>query len=301
MTDESRALMKVNAATLLLALAGPLGKAIHLTPLVISFGRTAFAGCLLYVVGSRMRGHSRIQTRRDFLIFLGLACLVALQSMLFFTSVQVSTVAIALVTLFTYPVVMVFAESWVYGLRLRAQDLVSAALVLVGVVCLAPGLDPGSAAFQGVLCGLGAGLTIPIIILTHKKCLVDRYTSWDILAYEMTMASLILLPFVLTTARPEDMPALVDLGLLAVLGFVTTGFARTLILDSLRLLSGKVVGLTIVMEVVYGAGLAAVFLSEIPGVNEFLGGAVIVGVVVLESVRAERAGRTVAAQKVAGD
>ena len=99
---------------------------------------------------------------------------MSLQSILFFKSVQASTVAIALITVYTYPILMVFLESWFFGGRIRLLGIGSAIIVLIGIFFVTPERHLSNATFQGVIFGVLAGLTIPINLLTRRKFLVGR-------------------------------------------------------------------------------------------------------------------------------
>ena len=58
------------------------------------------------VIGKRLKDHSAVQSRQDFLTFLAIAGLLAVHWVLFFRAVQVSTVATALVGTYTYPILV---------------------------------------------------------------------------------------------------------------------------------------------------------------------------------------------------
>ena len=121
--------------------------------------------------------------------------------------------------------------------------------------------------------------------------LFDRYNSWDISAYEMGLISLILLPFMIYKGSLFRYPGSGDLVLLVVLGVIFTGFARILFVKSQRYLSGKIVGLTLVLEVIYGVIFALILLSAVPTQRELVGGVIVVLAVLFETLRVERKGR----------
>ncbi len=285
MTRSSRALVEVHVAALLYGFIGPFGKAVDLNPHQIVFWRTSLAAVVLLAIARRLKSHTLVKNWADLATFTAIAGLLAVHWVLFFKSIKVSTVAIGLVTTYTYPVLMVFLESWFFNLRLRALDFASAVAVLVGIYYLAPEFDLSDATFQGVIYGVAAGAMIPFIVLIRKKRIIDNYNSWDISAYEMGIAGLILLPFMLDDARLFHVPSTRDLLLIVVLGVVLTGFARILFVDSQRYLSGKVVGTILVLEVVYGVILALVFLAAVPSKREVIGGLIIVTAALFESLR----------------
>ena len=288
MTRSSRALVEVHVATLLYGFIGPFGKAVALNPHQIVFWRTSLAAVVLLAIARRLKSHTLVKNWADLATFTAIAGLLAVHWVLFFKSIKVSTVAIGLVTTYTYPVLMVFLESWFFNLRLRALDFVSAVAVLVGIYYLAPEFDLSDATFQGVIYGVAAGAMIPFIVLIRKKRIIDNYNSWDISAYEMGIAGLLLLPFMLYDGSLFHIPSSRDLLLLVMLGVVLTGFARVLFVDSQRHLSGKVVGITLVLEVVYGVILALILLAAVPSKREIIGGLIIVSVALFESLRSRR-------------
>ena len=296
MTPASRGLFEVHIATLMYGFVGPVGKAVDLAPFQIVFWRSTFAAVVLLAVARRLGSHSPIKTWADLAALTVIAGLLVVQWGFFFKSIKVSTVAIGLLTTYTYPVIMVFLESWFFKLRLRALDFASAAAVLVGIYLLVPEFDLSDATFQGVLYGVTGGAMIPLIILIRKKLVIEKYSSWDLSAYESGIAGLILIPFMLYDTHLFQMPGSGDLLLLVVLGVVLTGCARTLFIDSHRYLSGKVVGVVRVLEVVYGVILALIFFAAVPSNREIIGGLIIVSAALFESLRSR--GFELASRKV---
>jgi drug/metabolite transporter (DMT)-like permease len=288
MTSKVRALVELNIATFLFGFVGFFGKSITLPSNEIVFWRSLLAAVPLYLVGRHLASRSRIRTWGDFLAFLAIAVLIALQTFFFFESVKVSTVAIALITVYTYPVAMVFLEGWFNKERIQFLDFISALLVVVGVSHITPELDPSSSIFKGVGLGLCAGLMVPVIILTRKKYLVGHYSSWDITTYEMGLVTCILLPFMLSGDRLFQIPDQRTVLLLLLLGLLSTGLARILLVRSQRALSGKLVGLILIFEVVYGIAIALVLLSEVPSQREIVGGLFVIAVVLFEALRYNR-------------
>lgn len=285
MTHRSRALIEVHVATLLYGFIGPLGKAVELGPYEIVFWRTSLAAIVIFVIARRLKSRSPIKSWSDLATFTAIAGLLSVHWVLFFQSIKVSTVAIGLVTTYTYPVLMVFLESMFFNVRLRAVDFASAVAVLIGVYCLAPGFDLSDANFQGVLYGVASGAMLPLFILIRKKRIIDRYNSWDISAYEMGIAGLLLLPFMIYNQTLFEIPGTRDLLLVVALGVVLTGFARILFVNSQRHLSGKVVGVTLALETVYGVIIAIILLAAIPSDREIIGGLIILSAAVFESLR----------------
>ena len=300
MSPGTRGLVEVHLATLMYGFVGPVGKAVDLDPFQIVFWRSTLAAVILLVVARRLESHSPIRTWADLATLTVIAGLLVMQWGFFFKSIKVSTIAIGLLTTYTYPVFMVFLESWFFKLRLRALDFASAAAVLVGIYFLVPEFDLADATFQGVIYGVTGGAMIPLIVLIRKKRIIGNYNSWDLSAYESGIAGLILIPFMLHDAHLFRMPGSGDLLLLVVLGVVLTGCARTLFIDSHRYLSAKVVGVIRVLEVVYGVVLALIIFAAVPSNGEIIGGLIIVSAAMFESMRSrwfETADRNVGGER----
>jgi drug/metabolite transporter (DMT)-like permease len=77
--------------------------------------------------------------------------------------------------------------------------------------------------------------------------------------------------------------------LFLLLGTVFTALNQTLYAASLRTLSAKTVSIIATMLPLYASITAIVFLAEIPSVQTIVGGGVVIGAVMIETVRAANA------------
>ena len=96
--------------------------------------------------------------------------------------------------------------------------------------------------------------------------------------------------------RLVDLPAVLvpavwtarDLGAVAVLGFVCTALAHSLYVAAQKRVRAQTAGLISGLETVWGILYALVFLGEASTPQELAGGAVILGVAALSTLRPER-------------
>jgi drug/metabolite transporter (DMT)-like permease len=269
---------------LLFGLSGLFGKYIGLPASLITLGRVLFAALALLVTLLALRARFALQARRDYLLLPLTGAVLALHWTAFFQSVQVATVAIALISFATFPVFVTFLEPLVFRHPLRALDVALALLTLLGVALVVPSVELADATTQGVLWGLLAAGSFAVLSLCNRYY-VRRYSSILISFYQDATAALVLLPFLLTWQQPV---AVGDLLLLAVLGIVFTALAHTLFIQGLRGVKAQTASLISSLEPVYGIVFAALLLAEIPTPRTLLGGALILGVVLYSSWRSSR-------------
>jgi drug/metabolite transporter (DMT)-like permease len=275
-------LLEIHGAVLLFGLAGLFGKWLALSPLIIVLGRVVFAAIVLGLILLLSPRPIRIVRSSDRALFLALGILLAVHWTVFFLSVQVSTVAVGLLSYSSFPVFTAFLEPLVFKKRLEAFNVLFAGICLLGVFLIIPRFTWTDAVFKGVLFGLAAGLTFSVLSIINRL-LTARYDSITIAFGQDAVAALALLPFFFVLK-----PALTakDWGLLAVLGIVCTAASHTLFIDGLRRMTAQTASLISSLEPVYGIALAYFFLREVPAPRTLLGGAMILGAVIVISTRA---------------
>ena len=278
-------LFEIHAAVFLFGFPGLFGKWLSLSPPLIVFGRVSFASLTLFLVLRAARRPLRIRPLRD-LALLGLCGLIlAVHWSLFFRSVQVSSVAVGLLAYSVFPVFTVLLEPLAFKERLDGRSLAFAALCVFGVFLIVPSYDLGDAVFQGVLWGLGAGLTFSVLTLLNRG-LARRQSSLSVAFYQDLFAAAVLLPFVLATCPPVSGRTL---GLLAILGVFCTAAAHGLFIDGLKSVPARTASIISSLEPVYGILLALVFLNEIPSLRTISGGTVILAATAIVTARSGRA------------
>jgi drug/metabolite transporter (DMT)-like permease len=291
MSPHTRNLLRIHVAVLLFGLSGLFGKFLSLEPVVLVFGRVVFASVTLLLVAALWRDGRGSSLRRNadktpspLLAFAALGVLLAAHWTTFFKSVQVSSVALALITFSTFPVFVAFLEPLLFREKLRAVDVVLAALALGGIAILLPSFQLNDRATRGVLWGLASGLTFALLSLLNRKY-VRQHSSITIALYQDVFAALALLPFVIPRWPTFTV---YDGLLLVVLGVLCTAVAHSLFIAGMYGIRTRTASMIACLEPVYGAILAALFLQEVPSARTLLGGGVILGVALYATVRSER-------------
>ena len=203
--------------------------------------------------------------------------LLALHWLTFFHAIQVSTVAIGLIGYATFPIFVTFLEPLLSSQRVRAVDVLSAVVVVIGLVLVAPRFDLSDSGTVGLIWAVVSGALFAVLTL-HNRVLVKENSVLVVALYQHASAALVLLPVVFIQAEvPQSNTVL----LLLILGVFCTALPQILFIKSLAVLKAQFVSIVAGLEPVYGILFAAVFLSEIPGFQTVIGACLVFGAVVI--------------------
>jgi drug/metabolite transporter (DMT)-like permease len=272
MPKPNLALIQVHASVFLFGLSGLFGKFLDLPATVIVLGRTGFAALALGAVLILGRYAARPGSRQDLLGLALLGALLAFHWVSFFRSIQLSTVAMGLLTFSSFPVFVTLLEPLLFKTPWRWRDGAIALLVVAGVTLVIPDYQLGAATTRGAIWGLLSGLSFALLQLMNKGYR-QRYSAVAIAFYQNLFACLSLLvitPLTTLNLNPREV------SLLLVLGVLCTAVAHTLFIESLALLRTQTASVISALEPVYGIALAALLLGEVPPFRTLLGGALIV-------------------------
>jgi drug/metabolite transporter (DMT)-like permease len=277
-----RGVLSANVAVLFFGLAGVLGKLSGLPPPLIVLGRVLFAGLALLAVSLFQRVPLRSKRQRDSFILLGQGGLLALHWTAFFQSINVSNVAIGLLSFSSFPLFTAALEPLLLRQRPGRIQIYAALLILPGIYLLVPSFSLQNRTTLGVAWGLLAGATFALLSVTNRW-LGRAYPSLTISLYQDGAAALVLLPtlfFVGAAAiwRPYE------LLILLILGVFCTALAHTLFIASLRDITAQSASLLASLEPVWGIVFGILLLGDIPRSSTLLGGAVIVCATLLPAV-----------------
>ncbi|MEE8432979.1 MAG: EamA family transporter [Candidatus Desulfatibia sp.] len=110
MTPKRHGMLEIHIAVMLFGLAGLFGKLLALPALVIVFGRTLFASFTLGAILLCSSIPLRTKSRQDRVVLVLLGALLAVHWTTFFHAIQISTVAVGLLTFSTFPLFVTFME-----------------------------------------------------------------------------------------------------------------------------------------------------------------------------------------------
>ena len=275
------ALLALHLAVALFGLAGLFGKTLELSPLVIVLGRTMVAAVALGI--AVIVRHERLGRIEVSLMLNG--AILALHWVTFFLAIQLSSVAIGLLGYAGFPLFTLLIER--RG-RLRGATRVewaTMALVVAGFALLVRHLSWSDDAVQGVALGAVSGVTFAWLAV-RNRALVATHRAMGLAFWQNAWAATWLVVATVPIASTLAPPTLEEVGGLVTLGALCTALAHTLFIASLRRISAHTASVIAALEPVYGIGLAALLLDEMPGTREVLATVLLLTAAVLASHRA---------------
>lgn len=199
----------------------------------------------------------------------------------YFYSLQLSNVAVGMLSLFTYPMITALIEPLFIKVKFDPMYIVLSLMVLLGLYILSPEFNLENSHVVAILFGVLSAFLYSIRNIMSKK-LTASYTGTSIMFHQIAILSVVLFPvlFYMDTSNiPSQMPYIVMLGLL------TTAIGHTMLVSSFKHFSVSTASIITSITPIFGILIAFVFLNEKPNLNTVIGGSLILATVIIESVR----------------
>lgn len=268
---------------ILLGTNGLFAKGIPLDATTITYLRSVIAAVAIAGFLLISRRSPKVRQTKKLLGIYGLGIIMGLHWITFFHSMQIASIAIGMISLFTFPIIVVLMEAAIKGSRAKRQDILSGTLVLMGIVIMAGNelSAPQSATLEGIAWGVISALLFAARNVTQKYYFAD--ISSDKLMLHQTIAiSVMLIGFSQADAIGELSPS--SWAALIALGLLTTAGAHTLLVISYKKLAAKTVAMISCLQPVIGAVLGWWVLGEQPSFYIVIGGLMILAVALHESL-----------------
>lgn len=275
----------LHLAAFMLAGTALFAKLVPLPALDITGLRGGIAAVALLLVMAARRAPLRLPGRRHYAAMLVGGLLFAVHWMTYFHAMQVSTVAVGVVALLTFPVITAVIEPPLLQQRPpHGYALLAGLGVLAGVTLI--GLESGLGG--NVPLGLAVGVFSAVLYSLRnllQKRFLDGVSGPQVMLYQGAITALVFAPFL--SVSPTALSA-GTWGLMLLLGTVFTAVPHTLITHGLRRLSATTVSFTLALQVPYATLLAALVLGETPGPLALIGGALVVAASLFVTARQRR-------------
>jgi drug/metabolite transporter (DMT)-like permease len=208
--------------------------------------------------------------------------LLALHWTAFFQAINVSSVAIGLLSFSSFPLFTAMLEPLLLHQRPSRVQIVAALLILPGIYLLVPSYTLQNQTTLGVMWGVLSGASFALLSVTNRW-LGRSYSSLMISLYQDGIAAIVLLPIFFFTATGSFW-SLHALLILFILGVVCTALAHTLFIASMRDITAQTASLLASLEPVWGIIFGILLLGSNPTARTLLGGAIILCATLLPGV-----------------
>jgi drug/metabolite transporter (DMT)-like permease len=198
------------------------------------------------------------------------AAMLTVMFISFILALSMTTVANVLVVSSSSPFFSALLGWLLLGERVPLRTWIAMAVAIAGIVVMFVQALSGEG-WQGML----LSLVIPVAFGINIAVLRKMHASVDMIP-GILLAGVLSAAVTLPIALPFEASAL-DLGLLAVMGAVQLGLGCILMVIASRHLSAAEIGLTSILETVFGTLAVWVLVGEQPSAATLVGGAMVIG------------------------
>lgn len=283
-SEKLKQLLELNLAIFLISSAAVLVRYIDLHPIVIAFWRGIIAFILLGSMVLLKKQSFKISDAKDRRRLFFSSFLLALHWILYFYALQISNIAVGILSLFTYPAITAILEPIYFKTKFVKRHLILAVVVLIGLYIMSPEIDFSNNTTKGIIAGVLSALVYALRNLSMKSN-IKKYNGNTIMFYQFLWVAILFTPFLFTL---ETEGTLHYFPYILLLGVFTTAVGHTLFAKSFGNFDISTASIISSSQPVFGILLGVLFLHEIPNLQTIIGGAVIVSTVVIESYSTQK-------------
>jgi drug/metabolite transporter (DMT)-like permease len=273
-------LLELNLAMLFISTSGVLGRYIDM-PSPITIGLRALLACIvLFLFCKWKKANLRLQSKdRKTILVSGI--LLGLHWTTYFYALQLSNVAIGMLSLFTFPAITAILEPIILKTKILKVHLFLSLLVLIGIYFLVPNFDLQNSQFKAVGFGVLSAFCYALRNIAMKSK-IDHYDGSVLMVYQLLAIAVCWSPFFFLLDASNLITYLPATILLALL---TTSIGHTLFLYSLKNFSTITASIISCTQPIYGILIGLILLREVPELTTIIGGLIIISTVLAESIR----------------
>ncbi|WP_206486031.1 EamA family transporter [Thalassotalea sp. G2M2-11] len=271
-TQRTHALVALHSAVLLFALSGLFAKWLNMSATTIVFGRAFFCALTLAIVVRVFKRQSLKCSSTVLSAFVLTGGILAFHWVSFFQAIQVSSVAIGLITFASFPIFVSIFEPLFFNEKFYSRTLWQALFTFVGIYLIVPTNNPETSnIYAGVLWGVASALSFAILTLLNRK-FVRGISVKQVAFYQNSFAALFVLPVMLMNPLTISMS---QLSLIVLLGVVFTALAHSLFNYSLKTIKAQTAAVAVSLEPIYGILAAYWLLAESLSMTMVIGGVIV--------------------------
>lgn len=292
MNPTFNGLVSLYAAIFLLAGNGYFAKEISINTFDVTAYRSLVAVLILFLFMKIKQQRIGLASPAHYSLSIALGILLGVHWVTFFYSMRISTVALGMTVLYTYPIITVFLERLFFNKPVRLYDLLIAVVVLFGIWLMASPDSGLGNNVEGVLVGLFSAFCFACRNVTQQRYL-RGYPAYQTIFYQVLVIGLLFVPFTETDLVTLFNESSDDGVKLLLLGIAFTALPHSLLANSLRTISAKSVALIGCMQPVIGTAIAFYLINEAPTAQVMLGASIVLLGAIFETVKPNRVSETV--------
>ncbi len=279
MDTRKKSYLEVHIAVFLFGMTGLFGKFIDLSPFIIVLGRVFVAAVFIFIWLLLSKETIKLKNYSDYKKLFIMGGVLAIHWTSFFAAIQLSNVAIGILTFSTFPVFVSFFKPLINRESISKKEVLFGIITIIGILFIVPFKDVFSSTMLGSLTGVFSGFVYAIFTIYNEK-LVKDYNGKIVAFYEQVAASIFLLPtyFIIQPNLGSK-----DLILIILLGTLFTGIGHTMFINGLKYVSAYMASIITMLEPLYSIILAYLILGEKLSINTLIGGIIILSTVIFIS------------------
>jgi len=251
-----------------------------LAPPFMTFARCFVASIVLSIVfGISNPSKLRFPYKNRQVIISGV--LLTVHWVTFFYSITYSNVAIAAVSVFTFPIMTALLEPFISKTPFDRIHILLGIIILIGIYIMSPDISLANDTFLGILFGLLSALAYAIRNIVSRN-LTSLFSSTSLMFYQVVLVTILLFPYANTydmiTVRENILPLLA-------LGILPTIIGHAMLVESFKFFSAAKVSILSSFQPLFSIGMAVIFLNEYPTSKALMGGLIIFFAVFFEVLR----------------
>lgn len=275
-----KALLQVHLGAVLLAGAALFPRFMGLPAAQLVDLRALIATLVLFALAAALRHGFRVSSKTELGVLLLCGLLMGLHWVSYYEGIQQGGVALAVVCLYSFPVMTVLIEPLFGETHLRRSDILAGVVVLAGVVIVAAPTQANQELWWPAALCVGSAFFYALRNVLYRRYLRE-HSAYSMMGWQFLLVGVALLPTLENGVRmnPERW------ALLLLFGTLFTAAPHTLFAAGMRELSAKTMGLINSLMPLYATTFAWLLLGENAGPRVLAGGALIVGAAAYESLR----------------
>lgn len=278
--NSTRQFIELLFGILIMSTSGVLAKIIHL-PAPVTIWLRCLLAAVPFWIALRIIGSRLVILPPNRLPVLMSGVLMGAHWVTYFYALAYSSVAIAMLSLFVYPLFILILEPVFLKTNMEPRHIPLAMLAFVGVYFLVPEFSISNKQTVGLIFGLCSAL-----IYAFRNIIVKRHIGnipgETLMFYQVLTMCVFLSPVIFLFEVNLVMDVSDNFFGLIMLALLTTVLGHSLFVRSFGYFSATTVSLVSNITPLFGILLAWVFIGEIPTGNVILGGGLILGTILGE-------------------